>query len=117
MLQDRSRRILVGQQPQQDQSLVEPAIGNHQAVFVHGIGFASFANSSQLQNIGEFLLGTNPQCQDGHDLEIFVTHRAQTNIVGVPVRIRPILSLRMATLGNGVDTVALPLSVRVRKSS
>ena len=74
-LQDRVRILLVGQQTEQNQRVVEAAVGNEQAVLVEGIRLTRVADAAQLQNPSEFLLGPNAKREDADDLKAFVANR------------------------------------------
>ncbi len=108
-LQDRMRILLVGQQAQQNQTVVEPAVGNHPTVLVERIGLAGIAEPAQLQDSVNSLLRGECAVPARRRLENSRRESAQqTNIVGTPVRSRPFSSFSATTLGNGADTAVLP---------
>ena len=74
-LQNRMRVFLIREQTEQDQCVVEAAVGDKQAVLVEGVRFAGVAHAAELQDASEFLFGLNSQREDGHDLKTIVADR------------------------------------------
>ena len=74
-LQNRMRIVLVGQQSQENQRVVEAAVGNKQAVLVEGIGLARVADAAQLQDPRELEFRSNAQREHADDLKTFVADR------------------------------------------
>ena len=68
-LQNRMRIVLVRQQSQENQRVVEAAVGNEQSVLVEGIRLAGIADAAQLQDPRKLQLRSNAQARAQPRLE------------------------------------------------
>ena len=62
---------LVGQDAEQNQLIVEAAVGKHQPVLVEGVRFAGFVDAAQLQELREVAFGANAQAERRRSLGSF----------------------------------------------